>query len=189
MLFPHMTWLWMRSMSFSDLRLKRLRWFFMRSTALWKSSWSSANICFTWEMGDREGRRREGRKGREKEQGREMEGSEHHWAEATYLTPTPCLISDYVHTHSGCGSSVREHCSESWVKCPGNNCWFALISSKMALKADIRTALVLWYSKRTERRLRDEGETVRERGWRREGEGEKMKGRRWRGEDKGEREK
>lgn len=94
-----------------------------------------------------------------------------------YLIPPLCVISHYVHTHCGCGSSVREHCSESWVKCPGNKCWCSLISSKTELKADIRTALVLWYSKRTERRLQTprgehEGEMVK-----RDGEGERMKGR------------
>ena len=57
----------------------------------------------------------------------------------------------------------------------------------MELKADIRTALVLWYSKRTERRLQtsreeDEGGKMKGKGWREEDEG-----RRWKGEDEGKR--
>ena len=45
----------MRSMSCCDLRLKTPRWFLMRSTMFWKSSWRSANICSTWWRRERRG--------------------------------------------------------------------------------------------------------------------------------------
>ena len=74
-----------------------------------------------------------------------------------------------VHTH---GCPVRGHSSGSWGEIPGNISRFSLISCSWELKADISTAYFLWYSKRTERELREGKRWGRERGRRRRREEE-----------------
>jgi len=198
-------------MSCSDLRLKTLRWFFMRSTTLLKSSWSSANICFTWRNRGRQGGKENGRV----EKGRERKSRDGRWtgqADPTwypYRFPTMYIPTVAVVLQS-----------ESIAQSPGLN---ALATSVGAPWSQVRWSWKLtselhwscgiprgqrgdyrrqgkrmkegrWRGKDEGKRMKgedegekimkgeDEGERMKGRGWR-----EKMKGRRWREEDEGRR--
>ena len=170
-------------MSCSDLRLKTLRWFFMRSTTLLKSSWSSANICFTWRNRGRQGGKENGRV----EKGRERKSRDGRWtgqADPTwypYRFPTMYIPTVAVVLQS-----------ESIAQSPGLN---ALATSVGAPWSQVRwswklTSELHWSCgiPRGQRGdYRRQGKRMKEGRWRGKDEGKRMKGRRWREEDEGKR--